>query len=190
MSHAAKDPIAWQDAPTYVATPFAPILKISPGAPVELVILSEQVVGLMTHFTVDGRTVPCTAGGQSVRRECHIDHTQVSTRWQGWIAVQRPMTPYAQMIALTPAAVRDCPFLLDKTLCLRGRGLLCGRRSNSKNSALVCRPSTQKWEKMRLAAAPDVRAFLVSLWGPLVLNALGRGAAAAYDAQQRSEVRQ
>jgi len=174
MESAAKTlPINWQDRPRGGFSPLDKILRIDPGRAYELTILVPRIVGCDTHY-IDGRTVPCTELKAPRPRRCHVEHRDTSSRWQGWLAVQAPRTPVVKFLCVTQAAGRDNPWLTDKDRNLRGLTVTVQRMGSHKQSKLTIRASSQVHEGQRLCAAPDMIAFLVNLWGPMVMESLER----------------
>lgn len=155
----------YTSGPPKIANPIGKIVRVPPGPPTEWVLLSSRVTGVYTHFTDDGITVPCTANPVTDPSTCLVDHETTSTRWQGWIAVQRPACPIVAFLALTPAAVRELPLLTDQLIDLRGKAVMVGRTGRHAKSSMRVMLSQNDWSGSRLCPAPDVRQFLENLWG-------------------------
>lgn len=154
--------------PPHRQGPIAAILTPPSGAPTYWQVVSRRVVGVLTHYLLsDHRTVPCTAD-EATGRPCHVDHRQTSTRWQGWIAVQSRDAKDGRFVALTSAAVRDMPELLDDDSCIRGITLGFARTGEFKRARLRVFLSPEQWSRGKLLAEPDVMAFLTNLWGPML----------------------
>lgn len=164
----------YTSGPPKIGNPIGKIVKIPPGPPSEWVVLTSRIVGVYTHFTADGITVPCTSDGRGGNDSCIVDHLTTSTRWQGWLGVQRPLQPIVAFLAVTPAAVRELPLLLDDKIDLRGTALMVGRSGRHAKSAMRVQLSQNQWGHARLCPAPDVRQFLENLWGASLDRAMAK----------------
>jgi len=149
--------------------PLTNILTVGPGRPVNVWVLSRRICGVLTHFW-QGRTVPCTG----IDGECSVDHSRTSTRWQGWLAVQKVYQSRVYMVALTEGCLRDCPPLVAADGELRGWHLVLGRRSDCPRSKLVANMGMEGCDFSKLLPEPDVTLFLARLWKIPVAN-LGGG---------------
>jgi hypothetical protein len=155
----------WGDSPAHVSAPAATIFKIGGGQAKDFVILSSKVVGVYTHY-VGGRTLPCTGKNG----DCWIDHRKTSTRWQGWVAVSN-LHSVAQWgyLCLTQTAFQRNEYLVGLAENLRGLQLKVGRAGGEKNSLLFCSATGRYALMNRLPAEPDVKAFLMRLWGQVCI---------------------
>lgn len=183
MQERGKIP-AWSDRPPGTQGELAKILKVGPGEGQKVVCLSRSMVGVFTHF-FDGRTTPCTAQRNEdgeYTSLCHVDHSQTSTRWQGWIGVQLEKAPIPFMLSVTEATVRDAKGLLTMGGNLRGVRMLIFRSADSARSKLCCQFSISPiaWEG-NLFPEPDVRGFLFRLWGMRPAEGTSQGVAEAAD---------
>lgn len=155
--------VAWADKPPAYKAAASRIVRVDGQSVQDWVIVSNAVVGVWTHYIDDRRTFPCCGDHDT----CPFDHQRTSRRWQGWLAVQKPLGKVAWYVCLTQSAVANCPVLIDGAGSLRGLELRLKRAiDGNKNSRLMASTGVNMWETTRLLQAPDVTLFLQTLWGP------------------------
>jgi hypothetical protein len=121
----------WAPKPPPPKRPRTERLTIWPGPESNFLLLNAAVLGVMVHFNQDEkRTLPCLG------EHCWADHTDVGTRWQGWISALDLKTKVRGLLSVTPGLVEIEPKLVDPAVSLRGKVLRVGRKGLSKNGAL------------------------------------------------------
>lgn len=153
--------INWTAAPPPVERVKIEVWTPRPGADVVALVLSEQLVGVYTHFLpVQKATVPCLAATQ------FCEHCLASgpRRWQGWLAGMSYITGKLYLVGLTSNAARTCPVLLQPKVTLRGGKITLRRRGEAVNSPVQATflPGLPGKD---LPPAFDVPRQLLTLWG-------------------------
>lgn len=152
---------AWDHVPPF-QRPLDAIVRVLPGRRDEYLILSSQITGLWTHYIGPARrSYPCT-GEQG---ECLYDHRYTSRRWQGWLAVQKPFERIVRYLCLTATACRDNPRLWETKGGIRGYQLWVGRSGADTQTRMYALLGFEHEDKRKLLAEPNVRNFLVNLFG-------------------------
>lgn len=155
-------PVDWIPRPRQ---PAVPILPVVPGVTHTLVVLSESLYDVWTHFVYPqdcprGRTVPCTGEGAT----CHVNHETTTLRWLGWLHVRRTNVQESRLLRLTPTAVSSEPQLADRALCLRGLTLTVGRTGSWANAPIWARLDAES-QSVDLRVGPvDIGAQLAIMW--------------------------
>ena len=162
---------AMSQSPLVKRAPTGRIYVPRPGPVAYWQITSSAVLGVLTHYLREsGRTVPCTA--DHLRgRQCHVDHRETSTRWQGWIAIQNQRGSEGNFFGLTEGAVSEMPELAWASPSIRGLTLGICRPGGTKRSKLKVFRAPEQWGVENLLPEPNVLAFLLNLWGPLLTAA-------------------
>lgn len=163
-----QDQIAWVESSERALAALPEVVKVLPGSPIELINLTQRVTQVLTHF-VGGRTVPCTANPET-GRQCHISHLLTSTRLQTWTAVSRRGRGGVAYLAITEAAVRDCPALEDRSLDLRGRLLSLVRQGKDEKGRMRVAVGEMVHAGYLERRSPNVVDFLLRLWGCFYLE--------------------
>lgn len=169
MSNAARKPR--YSPPNRGGVSHAEILVVPPGAGMNVVILSQGVVGVWTHYW-QGRTHPCTHQPKADGQEeivCHVPHELSSLRWQGWLAIQKPYGPAkSYFVAITSGSVEECPGLVNPKYNLRGMNLVLRRSTESKQSKLLASLGLGLHDGRMFPESPCVKTFLERLWGKVL----------------------
>lgn len=127
----------------------------------DLVILSDHLVGIWTHW-VGGRTQPCSCG-----HGCVCERENVTSRWKGYLACCYVTNGKMCLAELTGEAAR-CISLQDSPLTgqpLRGLTLRLRRDRQSRGGRVIAGiVSGERFDTAALPACPDVHAELVRIW--------------------------
>lgn len=135
------------------------IVHPAPDRPVVGFVLSPQLHIVETHY-YDQRTRPCTAA----TGKCHGCDGSNAKRWNAYLAVCQPPTNRVVLLALTPAAVRECPELRKGEECVRGwlvKAFRVGRNVRARMQVEL----TRRAENASLPPEPPVRDALLNIWG-------------------------
>jgi hypothetical protein len=148
--------------------PFVRVLTVKPGAPLQGVILSDQLITVQTHYQ------PNPARNGMYQTQPHFTPANYCpgclmgrpARLRGYLGLyflgaQRCGVVIAD---LTSEAMRSCPELRPGGRTLRGRGLLLERDGRARNSPLRA-ALVQLAAPEVLPPCPDVMAELYRLWG-------------------------
>lgn len=153
--------IQWADLPRDDGVKFVELMRISPLTPLRAFIVSNEFVGVETHF-IGGRTLPCIGR----KNGCTCADGTVSTRWKGYLGVEMPATGRLALVELTKKGLESCPEILAKNGALRGFRITIARTHKNKNS-----PQRIELESMRMPVrlAPHfcIRTQLLAIWGML-----------------------
>jgi hypothetical protein len=153
--------VRWQRqaAPIWDAQPPPPrtrkyeLLRVVGTAPVEVVILNNQLEETWTHY-VDRRTVFCTGP----HADCWLNHAEVGRpRYGAWLAVRELRNRKTQLLRLTSVAVSVEPRLRSIRGYLRGQKLQVWRVGGYEGSEMHCRLVDDVVEPAVLLPSPDVR---------------------------------
>lgn len=146
-------------APTWGVSPPPPKIRkydrirIVNSTPVKLVIVSNHLEELNTHFH-ERRTVPCTEGAGA----CWLDHQLVGKpRYGAWLAVCYPNSLKTCLLRLTACALAVEARLRDKCLILRGLELEVWRQGNHEKEEMQCRLYVDRPRAEKLPNPIDVR---------------------------------
>jgi hypothetical protein len=154
------DEIPWEDLPPADRNLFIPIASPKVGEAHHLVVLSNGLVGVQTHY-VHNRTRPCVG----THNQCEGCAQGRATRWKGYLAAWSRSKERLVIAELTMQAVADnMHLLLKKRTDLRGWWLTltrAGRRVNSPVRAKFEEPPAQQAE---LPACFDLKAALCRIW--------------------------
>lgn len=156
--------VQWDDnPPENPGGRFIPIYSPKCGQTMRLIVLSDHVEGVWTHW-VDGRTIPCvgkTAG-------CICGRLDLGRRWKGYVAAYEPEHGRVVLAELTLGAYTSIrERLTEVSYRLRGKVLRlwrAGGKDNARCSASFL-DKTLLDASTPLPAAPDVRETLRHIWG-------------------------
>lgn len=123
--------IRWQPNPGDRDPLWVPILAPKPGSPVSVWVVSQEIVGVVTHW-LDRRTRPCTGP----RDECEGCLRKAAFRWKGYLGVWCAGPGRYALAELTKHAVATCPALRKKEPQLRGKRLILRRAGGANNAAV------------------------------------------------------
>lgn len=138
---------------------YIPIVCVEPGQPVAGFLLSPLLHVVETHH-IDQRTKPCTKKAG----KCHGCDIGCESRWTAFLAYTQPPSGRVFLLALTPAAVRECPILAKGEECVRGWQFRAFRKGKKKRSPLRIE-LTPKPDSANLPPEPPVREALLNIWG-------------------------
>lgn len=142
--------------------PFIKLVKIAPGPEVVYRILSDSLIGFMTHY-ISERTVVCPGYDQG----CKHCLTGLDPRWSGYLAVSALNYPTTYLFPISPAAAQNCPALASLDGQLRGKligGKRLGKVKTSPLQVIVYEPPPNAKQPASLPVV-DVREALARLWG-------------------------
>lgn len=155
----------WDNAPALAPARHGRVVRVESPTRTEFQVISAHLTGVWTHAIPWGRqqirTYPCTGNAD----RCWFDHARTSSRWQGWLAVQKPFGRELLWVALTPAAYRDATFQCGMPDGLRGRMLWLSRVGMEINSRMHAILSLAAHSDKNLLPDADTKAFLRNLWG-------------------------
>jgi hypothetical protein len=151
--------VRWTDLPDDGLDPKPDILSPKPGKTLDLVILSDRVLGVETHF-VGGRTKPCCGDECS----CIGCQQKLQTRWKGYLVVWIANGTPQAIAELTTEAFRRCPPFHSSKTSLRGRKLKLTRPAGKPNGRVKAEVGdfVLGWQNLPLAL--DLECALYRIW--------------------------
>lgn len=153
--------IQWDCKPASDLPALVPIYSASPQASQTLVILSDRVEGVWTHYYLE-RTIPCL--GEAGK--CICQNVTLSRRWKGYLGCWDPLTERICLAEITLDGYRLCPRLSSVAESLRGsmiRLYRAGKRANAPMRAELLRGAV---DVDQLRPAFNVRDALMRIWLP------------------------
>lgn len=157
---AATGTIAWSNAPAPHRAHVGRVLSPRPGDILIGAILSNQIVGVLTHF-MDGRSSPHIEPAQACE-PCKL--TRQRPRWKGYLSAFVWGTSRICVFELTEGAYLADERLRDPEFDLRGWVIRVERMTAHKR-ARVRVEWKEKIDASKLPPACDVVASLEVLWG-------------------------
>lgn len=120
--------VRWTNVPPEGTEAKPDILSPKPGQTLDLVILSDSVLGVETHYLGE-RTRPCEGDEES----CLGCRAHLQTRWKGYLVVWIGNGKPQAIAELTTEAYRRCPPLQNPKVSLRGHKLRLTRAAGKPN---------------------------------------------------------
>lgn len=140
------------------------IVSPTPQMPVQAYIVSDELLGVLTHFeqpgpTTNGRTRPCMGDGT-----CRFCQEGIAARWKGFVIGQGTQTGRLFIVELTENAAMSCYSTLTSPEGIRGKVITLKRAGKSRNSAVqaVITPGDRR---IALPDSFDLLPHLFRLWG-------------------------
>lgn len=163
-----KPPVIWQPAPGPVAR-WLPVIFPLPEQPaLDLVILSQELVGVLGHWN-GARFTPCLGPRQGDEHvpefHCSFCRDGAPRRWRGYLGALLARQGRQAIVELTQRAVQDCPVIIAQRNDLRGRRLRVRRLGKSRQGRVVAELlGTDRLADNQLPPPPAVEASLMALW--------------------------
>lgn len=133
MKRIPLEGIAWSLAPPKRRKVQAKIVRARPAEPVDVVIHSAQVLGVITHW-VNGRTKPCLKD----RCPCRTTPDRYRPIWKGYVlATNHHQAGKLVIVEITQEAAQAEPRLSGGCEILRGARLQLRRRTASPASDVL-----------------------------------------------------
>lgn len=139
---------------------FWPIYRPKAGQSLRGVILSEELLGVYTHW-IDGHEIACVAKTGL----CACRRAPISTRWTGfvcWCPEDARMRP--GILPITDHAARNARWLLGSQVELRGVRVEYRRDAGSSWSPCWCLRVEPRWTRDNLPPPFDIWQGLTALW--------------------------
>lgn len=134
------------------------LVRLKAGGRMEMVCLSDNLVGRHMHFA-GNRSRPCTGAG------CTMCMANQRPRWTGWLGGIDLKDDQKIIAEITERAARQVRIARSTYRTLRGCRVVLVRKGTRSNGPLDClfrSPATGTGE---LPTMPDVRPILLRIWG-------------------------
>lgn len=151
--------VRWTDLPVEMKEARPDILSPKPGQTLNLVILSDTVLGVETHYFGE-RTRPCEGDESS----CLGCQAKLQTRWKGYLVVWTGNGQPQAIAELTTEAYRRCQPLQDRTTSLRGRKLKVSRPPGKANNRVRAEVGEYQLGWQNLSLPLDLECALYRIW--------------------------
>jgi len=166
-----------QDGPDSGGPGRYPVYVPTPNRGVDVLILSDTVLGLMMHWTGQ-ETYPCMSLGGL----CDGCQRYQPLKWQGYVAGYDVHAGRSVIVPITAEAMRGCSALTDLAGDLRGWRLQLRRMGTLKTSRVGARLSLPGKPWKDLPACFDLLDALGRVWG---LPEEGRGSSVVQEENDR-----
>lgn len=139
---------------------FIPILSPKPGAPIRGFLLSDELVGVNTHFYMD-RTVPC----KEPESKCIGCQYGLHKRWKCYLGCWSKEMTRLVLVELTRKALEESLNIPKaRTIFRRGLEIIVQRRGTKNNAPLLFELNANRNPGCELPKQFDIRAALERIW--------------------------
>lgn len=152
-----------------MGSPWVPIFSPrGPGAKVEGVILSENLVSTQTHLVGTPphcRTVACHRRDEEPLSVCHWCMEAWPRRWRGWVGFQAARSGRVGLAEFTAGAARSVQLLDCTSYRLRGKRLELVRASGKRNAKVTA--TIREWvphDHSDLPPSPNLEEVLTRIF--------------------------
>lgn len=165
----AKRQVCWGNGADVVPkAPFVRVLTVKPFAPIQGVILSDELMTVLTHY------VPNPSRAGQYQTQPHFNPATVCPgclmgrpgRMKGYLGLwyMGERKAAVTILELTTEAMAACPELRHGNRPLRGRGIKLCRANKARNSKLLAELVELEGPPV-LPPCPDIRTEMMRLWG-------------------------
>lgn len=151
--------VRWAPTPAADRVKHVPIISPRPHQTLYMVITTEQVMGVETHW-IEQRTTPCM---QEVG-DCRGCTAGLAKRWKGYLGGADLSTGRLGIIEVTLGAWEHCPRLQERDKSLRGLIAKLYRRGTKRNSPAFIELQAPT-KNILLPPFPDLARQLRIIWG-------------------------
>lgn len=176
MSAAGKIAPAYADRPQADRRPFYPIWSPTPDREIHVVLVSQSLLGVFTHW-IDGRTRPCLGS----REECVGCDLKLPRRWKCFLGAFNPASGRLGILEVTQEAFLRCRQLNEDSGKLRGLTVRLIRTGLAKNARVTALVGARVTAGATVPPSFDVKAALERVWFSATPEGLDAAEPAATD---------